>query len=286
MRRSRYLSASVLLLAGACSKSAEGLFVSEHDHSAMRIYREGQAYFLELPNLRVPPGVQKPTIVPLERKPNDTLTAAGLLGAALSLTLTDSGLLATTGGTQETYTRVTQRSSAEPPTSAFVAELLRARLTAELAHAREEKGCRTYSVYSPRRSPNELDALESLLAKASIAATVTPNAEATAASRWLDEYTVTGTIALPALQQRAEHGQVCAGRDLFGGCAKYREAPVILRTAAGELAFRGRVAIARYHGLLDHLDPEGSLEACNVLTRKALAFREEPAAAELKEAVK
>lgn len=258
MRQSLIVVAALLL--AACSKSPEGLYVTAG--SALRVYREGDGFFIELHQLDGPrPSVWKPRVTGrLERTESFWVGKMSGLGDELTLTLTSTGLIATANGIKRVFPRV-----AEAPPAALDSSQATAALRESLVAATSE------------------------LTKSAQVKVV--SVTGLAAGPWFDGYSMEGTLELEALELDVPDAPVCVQKSAWGGsCGKWGTGAVVATAAQTTLPFRAQVVVSRYPAEMAASGPAviwtelagstrdaGDDTVCHLLRHKALAYAERAA---------
>ncbi|MDP1918906.1 MAG: hypothetical protein Q8L14_21835 [Myxococcales bacterium] len=279
----RKLSIALLaaLLIAACSKSPEGHYVTAS--SALRVYKEGDGFFLEAYEFGGPhPSMWKPRFVGrLERTEAFWVGRMTGLGDELTLTLTPSGVIATGMGIKRELPRVAEA----PPTvldGARAQSALQASLASMMTTFREKKTCGFGSELSVVR----VDATAALMKAAQLKVTAVVGVAASAGP-WFDGYSVEGTLELEPLQLEVPDAPVCAKKSQWGGCEKWGKGIVVATSAKATLPFHADLFVSRYPVEMAQATPvvswtefggsnreAGNETVCKLLRQKALAYAE------------
>lgn len=218
----RFLSFVCLAFAlAACSKVPQGLFVNEK--LGARLYKEGDTLFLEHFVLDSP---FKPQLTTRLERAADAWTAnLGMLGA-LSVTPTDTGVTFAALGEKHALLRVSA-VDAKPPSAEALESLVRTFLLDQVADFERTKRCNPgFDLFAKEERPERIAATAALVKDAALVATAKPVADRT--SQWADDYDVTGSIELRAM-------------DFAEG-----ETQLMVSTKPETIPFSGRATLSRF----------------------------------------
>lgn len=281
----RQLSIAVLaaVLLAACSKSPEGHYVTAS--SALRVYKEGDGFFLEMYEFGGPhPSVWKPRFVGrLERTESFWVGKMSALGDELTLTLTGTGVIATGMGVKREFPLVAEA----PPAlldSAHAQAALEESIASMTTKLREKHTCGYGSEVSTVRVAATAELTKSAQVKV-------VSVKGAGAGPWFDGYIVEGTIELSPLQLDVPDAPVCVKKfQLSPYCERWGKGTVVATAAQATLPFRAEIGVSRYPVEMAEARPvvswtelagsnreAGDDTVCRLLRQKALAYVERAA---------